>query len=435
MTVQSDSYLKPFEAVTHAGDPDWLLAQRARALTHFQERGFPHRRVEAWRYSDLSRAVQSDYAPAVPSTQTLELDASFAALKPHQLIFVNGFLRPDLSDISDLPSGVSLLSLGDAVLSEKWIADTLGKKAPADDQAVQSLNLALAQDGYVLNVDAGVVLGRPLQIIYHSDSAAAFAAHLRHVIRLGEGARVDLIETHTGAGKAKFLIDHVTELDLAKNAILNQIVVQDEALDTICLTTQNVTLAQGAQLERFSFTLGAAFSRAQNFIDFAGEGAHAGLYTAFALTGTQLGDATTVMNHKAAHTTSMTQSKGVLDERAVGVFQGKVTVARGAQKVDGEQMSNALLLSRTASMNAKPELEIYADDVLCAHGSTIGELDQNALFYLRSRGVPEASARALLITAFLDEVIEKCPLEGAKDILRQIGENWFAREKPTATES
>lgn len=435
MTVQSDTYLKQFEAVNHAGDPDWLVAQRVQARAHFQETGFPHRRVEAWRYSDLSRAVKSEYAPAVPNTQTLDLDTSFASLKPHQLVFVNGFLRPDLSDISTLPAGVSLLSLGDAVLSQNWLADTLGKKKLGDDQAVQSLNLALAQDGYVLDVEAGVTIDRPLQIIYHSQGENASAAHLRHVIRLGEGARVDLIETHTGAGNAKFLIDHVSEVDLAKNAILNQIVVQDEALDTICLTTQNVTLAQGAQLERFSFTLGAAFSRAQNFVDLAGAGAHAGLYTAFALTSTQLGDATTVMNHKAAHTTSMTQSKGVLDERAIGVFQGKVVVARGAQKVDGEQRSNALLLSRTASMNAKPELEIYADDVLCAHGSTIGELDGNALFYLRSRGVPEASARALLITAFLDEVIEKCPLEGAKDILRQIGENWFAREKTTAATS
>lgn len=429
MTAQSDTYLKHFDAVTHAGDPDWLAVQRAQARTHFQETGFPHRRVEAWRYSDLSRAVTADYAPAVPSTQTPELDASFASLNPYRLIFINGFLRTDLSDVSALPSGVSLVSLGDAVLSQNWLADVLSKKALGDDQAVQSLNLALAQDGYVLNVEAGVTLERPLQIIYHSECATASAAHLRHVIRLGEGARVDLIETHTGAGKAAFLIDHVTEIDLAKNAVLNQIVVQDEAHETICLTTQNVTLAQGAQLERFSFTLGAAFSRAQNFVDFAGEGAHAGLYTAFALTGTQLGDTTTIMNHNAAHTTSMTQSKGVLDGRAVGVFQGKVKVARGAQKVDGEQISNALLLSRTASMNTKPELEIYADDVLCAHGSTIGELDGNALFYLRSRGVPLAIARALLVSAFLDEVIEKCPLEGAKDILRQIGENWFSREK------
>lgn len=428
MTVQSDTYLKQFETVQHANDPDWLATHRAQALAHFQKAGFPHRRVEAWRYSDLSRAVTADYAPATPSTDACEVDATFAPLTPYRLVFVNGFMRADLSDASDLPAGVTLQSLNDAVLSQAWLAEAVGKRKPEDDQAVQSLNLAMAQDGYVLNIDAGVSLDRPLQIIYHSEGNVASAAHLRHVIRLGEGARADVIETHTGAGNAKFLIDHVSDLELAKNAVLNQVVVQDEARETICLTTQNVTLAEGAQLERFSFTLGAAFSRAQNFVDFAGEGAHAGLYTAFALTGTQLGDATTVMNHNSPNTTSMTQSKGVLDDRAVGVFQGKVKVARDAQKVDGEQMSNALLLSRTASMNAKPELEIYADDVLCAHGSTIGELDQDALFYLRSRGVPEATARALLISAFLDEVIEKCPLDGAKDILRQLGEEWFARD-------
>lgn len=425
-----EQYLEAFSALAPQGDPAWLLARRRMARDIFAAAGFPHRRVEAWRYTDLRRALAKEgYVPAQRYDGPLAYDvetvgpgaAAFGDVERHMLVCVNGFFRPDLSS-ADLPDGVSVKPLSEAV-KETGFEDFL----TTDDNLhpVNALNSALMQDGLVIRVEAGKDAGKPLHMVHVTTSAGASAAHMRHVIALEEDAKLCLLETHLGQGGAGYLANHVTETHLGEGAALTHIKLQDEAKDALHVAANNLRLAANAKYYGFVLALGARLSRHETDAVFKGEGAHADMHGALALRGKQLGDISTYVDHAVPGCSSNAHVKSVLDEEATGVFQGRVLVAKDAQKTDGRQLSNALLLSRDAGMNAKPELEIYADDVQCAHGSTIGELDGTALFYLRSRGIDEATARSLLIRAFLDEVLETIPLDGVKqDIGSQI-DVWF----------
>ena len=219
--------------------------------------------------------------------------------------------------------------------------------------------------------------------------------------------------------------DIVTDIAIGEGARLNHIKLQDEASDAVHLATMRARLAAEAKLSSFTLTLGCGVSRGQSFVLFSGEGAEANIDGAYALRGNQHADQFCVIDHAVPACSSHTLFKGVLDGKSEGVFQGKVIVRPHAQKSDGRQMTHALLLSRDAAMNAKPELEIYADDVQCAHGSTVGELSKEAIFYLRSRGIPEVEARRLLVLAFLDEALDLAPHEETRNALKRLVLEWF----------
>ncbi|MDO8422760.1 MAG: Fe-S cluster assembly protein SufD [Parvibaculum sp.] len=421
-----ETYQHQRDALAAAG-PDWLRAARDAAMDAFAQAGLPHRRMEDWRYTDLARLLEKATLTPVPlhsGSVALPADrhsfSMFNAIDRHVIVFVDGLLRADLSDI---PSGVSFAPLGD-VLGAGWtkaLIEAPVNKAQATN--VLALNLGLMSGGFGLHLAVGQKLAKPLHLVHLALGDGA--SHSRNLIRLDDGAEATIYETCVSAGATNYFADAVTNVSLGEGARLTLVKVQDEAAGGIHLATLSAQLYARSYLSAFTMTLGAGLSRCQNFVRFEGEGAEAHVNGATALRGRQQGDQFCVTDHAVPHCTSATLFRTVLDDAATGVFQGKVIVRPHAQKTDGRQMSNALILSRDAAMNAKPELEIYADDVQCAHGSTIGELNREALFYLRSRGIDEQSARQLLISAFLDEAFETVPDEAAREGLRGLAADWF----------
>jgi len=404
----------------------WLAERRDAAMKEFAMSGLPHRRLEDWRYTDLARALEKATlvsAPAHKGDVALpEADAIkvFAAADRHVVVFVNGALQTKLSA---LPSGVTVVEL-DAALNTDWAKALVDARVSnAQATSVTALNLALMRGGLALRVAKGTKLDKPLHLVHLA--TADGASHRRNLVRLDDGAEATIYESYVGAGATNYFADVVTNVSLGADARLTHIKVQDEAAGAVHLATLTATLGARSYFSSFVMTLGSALSRNQAFVRFDGEGAEAHVNGATALRGRQHGDQFCIVDHAVPHCTSATLFRTVLDDASTGVFQGKVIVRPHAQKTDGRQMSNALILSRDAAMNAKPELEIYADDVQCAHGSTIGELNREALFYLRSRGIDEQTARQLLISAFLDEAFETVPDDAAREGLRALAADWF----------
>ena len=404
----------------------WLSARRDAAMKEFATSGLPHRRLEDWRYTDLARALEKASVFFTPLHKSILTDLThpainvFAAVDRHVIVFVNGVLQTKLFD---LPSSVTVSALGDALSAEWAKALIVERVTEAQAANVTALNLALMRGGLALHLAEGVKLDKPLHLIYLSGDDGA--SHRRNLIRLDDGAEATIYESYVGAGATNYFADVVTNVSLGSEARLTHIKVQDEAAGAVHLATLTAALAAKSYFSSFTMTLGSALSRNQTFVRFDGEGAEAHVNGATALRARQHGDQFCVVDHAVPSCLSSTLYRTVLDEASTGVFQGKVVVRPHAQKTDGRQMSNALILSRDAAMNAKPELEIYADDVQCAHGSTIGELNREALFYLRSRGIDEQTARQLLISAFLDEAFETVPDDAARDGLRALAADWF----------
>jgi Fe-S cluster assembly protein SufD len=418
-------------AVSHPNLPgadSWLAPRRAAALAAFVEVGIPHRRLEDWKYTDLRRALEKVNIAAAPVHEGAVVlpdrpsASAFAGIDTHKLVFVNGRFHAGLSGATKLPKGVERHTLAD-VTHEQWAKDLIERRFGHTKQAedIVDLNTALMADGVALRIRKGVSLDKPLHLVFVS--ADDGASHTRNLVLLEDEASATIFESHIG-NTASFA-DIVTDVALGQGAELRHLKLLDDAAEAIHLATLRATLAAKSHLEHFTLTIGSGLSRSQSFVAFTGEGAHAGIDGAYALRSAQHADHFCVTDHAVPHCTSHTLFKGVLDGASEGVFQGKVLVRPGAQKTDGRQMTQALLLSRDASMNAKPELEIYADDVQCAHGSTVGELSKDAIFYLRARGIPEKEARRLLVLAFLDDAIDLVPHEEARDAMRDLVSHWF----------
>ncbi len=361
----------------------------------------PTRQLEAWRYTDLKALAAMSFAtPAAPP-----VPVDLPDLGVPRLVFVNGVYDAARST----PPG---------------FMRTFVPAAPDEALPLAAINAEQARDGMTLDVPAGVDAGVVL-LVAHAGAAEAASVQLRHRITLGHGASLTLLEV--AAGQGVYWHNPVTEIMLAEQATLNHYRLQDESAEAFHLATILVELAATAVYNAFSLVLGARLSRAEVHARLTGPGANAHLNAAQLLRGRQHGDITTVVSHLAPACASRQTVKSVLADQARGVFQGKVAVDRIAQKTDGYQMSQALLLSPRAEMDVKPELEIFADDVKCSHGATIGALDPEQLFYLRSRGIPEEQARAMLIRAFLTEALEPVTWEPARALFETAIDNWWQR--------
>ncbi|MAB14358.1 Fe-S cluster assembly protein SufD [Parvibaculum sp.] len=431
----AQSFIDTFERerASLPGADGWLAARREAAVRELADAGLPHRRLEDWKYTDLRDVLEkAAFTPApvhqgavfLSEEDTRNGAALFHAIDRYKIVFVNGRLNRALSDMEDLPEGVVLKPFAD-VLGEAWTKALIERRFEINWQAqsVSALNMALMADGVALHVEEGVTLDKPVHLIFLA--ADDGASHMRTLVRLEKQAQATVFETHASAGAAHYFVDLVTEVSLGVGATLNHIKLQDEAEDAVHLATMRAALADEAKLDSFTMIAGGGVSRGQTFVEFEGRAAEAHVNGAYALRGKQHADQFCVVDHAVPECNSHTHFKGVLDDESQGIFQGKVVVRPDAQQTDGRQMTNALLLSRDASINAKPELEIYADDVQCAHGSTIGELDKDALFYLRSRGIDEMTARQLLISAFLDEALDYAPHEEARAELKALVAGWF----------
>ena len=407
LSAELQPYIEAFEARPKAAEPSWLAHRRQGAIRRFGELGFPTRKQEAWRFTDL-RALQR--APFPPASGAAGVTASDIAPwrypgAAHRIVLVDGAFVPELSAIGELPAGVWLASSA-ATLRERpeLLEPALREVDTIGGQAFVSLNAALFADGVVLALPPGLALDGTIEII-HLGRATSRSAQLRNLILLAAGSRATLIETYAGEGA--YWTNAVGVIGLGAGAALRHVKLQDESPAAIHFGHNRVDLGRDARYEGFILSLGGRLSRHDVQAKFDGEGAACGLFGAILLRGEQECTVATVIDHAAPGCTTREYFKTVASDRAHGAFLGSIGVRPQAQKTDANQLSKSLLLGRRAAIDTKPELEILADDVKCSHGATVGDLDEAALFYLESRGIPAAEARRMLVEAFAAEAIER----------------------------
>ena len=436
-TKAEQAYLDLFEAAENAlpgARESFVAGLRANAIGTYGRLGLPHRRVEAWKYTDL-RTRLTDVNPlgkgegvAVSGAALSEaLGAELANLPAYRLVVVEGDLRADLSDLAGLKSaGVEAVSLARALEKPPpWLKKTLAQINPREDDAVLALNTALMTGGVALRIGKGAILDKPVHLIQLDGEGDPASIFTRNVVIAEPGSSATLLESFGSLGLRALQRNAVTELKVGAEAAVKHVKVQREREDAFHLSTWLVELGPDARYDAFQFSTGAGLARNQVYLCFAGEGAAADISGAFLLRARQHCDTTLLVEHRVPRCVSRELFKAVLDGESRGVFQGKIVVSPGAQKTDGKQMAGALLLSETAEFDSKPELEIFADDVICGHGATSGQIDDDLLFYLEARGIPEEAARALLIQAFVAEAIERVEDEGLRDAVAAASAAWL----------
>ena len=386
---------------------------RAAAAASFERLGLPGPRDEAWKYTNLRSLAAIGFAEPVlvVDAHPALLDA-LPGLDAPRLVFVDGRFRADLSD--------------GARVGVQAGPPSFGRLARPDRDAFAALNTMLTEDGARIGVAEGVD-GGTLQIVSVATDGhhRAVAFHPRHRIELGAGARLTIVEIAVGEGV--YLHNPLTEIVVGEGATLTHLRLQDEATGAFHVATIYAEIASAARYDSFLLNMGARLSRNEVHARIVGDHAVVHLNCAQLLRGDQHGDFTTVLAHDAVAGQSRQTVRNVLDGAARGVFQGRIDVARIAQKTDGFQMNHALLLSPLAEVDSKPELRINADDVKCSHGATVGALDPDQLFYLRSRGVGELDARAMLIRGFLSESLAEIPHEAGRALFERAVDHWWER--------
>lgn len=407
-----------------------LAAERNAAFESFAATGLPHRRIEDWKYTDL-RALMRDAKPlaAPPAeadvTRAKGLSGLAKELEARQLVFVNGMLVRELSDLEKLEPGLSIRSMSDALREgDPLIAGHQTIMAVARDNTAAALNTALMGDGALIHVAAGAVIERPLHLTIIAPNEGA-AVYMRSGMTVEKGARVMLIESHRGENGADYQFNGALALQIADEAHVDHVKVIREGADALHLSTLVAEIGARVRFNNFTFTTGGKVVRNQMFVTFKGADTVAAVRGASLLRGRQHVDHTLVVDHVAPGCQSRDLFKAVLDDHARSVFQGKITVRQAAQRTDGRMMTRALLLSEHAEADNKPELEIFADNVQCGHGATTGALDEDLLFYLLARGIPRNQAEALLIESFAGEAIDGIEHAGLRDALMQRVGKWL----------
>jgi len=369
----------------------------------------PHRKMEDWRWTDLRQLIDRPYPPhqtvvaAPKDVEQLLKSSPFVKVAGARMVFVNGHYSAEHSQLKN---------------------DELAAQVKSDESVIH-MNAAFATDGARLKISG--TADTPIELLFIATNADARTIATRNVIEIEKGASATLIETHLGEGS--YLSNSVTEIIVGEGARLDRIKVELEAADAIHLSHAHFTLLKNTVLNDFTLTSGAKTNRQNGTVDFKGPGTDAKVSGAFMLGGKQHADTRLMIDHQVPRCTSRELFKCVMDDHARGIFQGKVVVQRDAQKTDGKQSSHALLLSETAEFDAKPELEIFADDVICGHGATAGDLNHDHLFYLMSRGISASDAKSLLIAAFVGEAFDVIVHEGIKEALVKFSNKWLAEHR------
>ena len=417
--------LAPSPAWLGRGEDAWAAGIRAAARGRLQTRGLPTAKAETWRHTNLNKLLAltprpeaPDDAPALDRAPALLAGNAVAA----RLVFVNGRLNPALSRLDELPEGLTLGSLGHA-LAGPTALPALGHED--ETRPFHDLATALMSDGVVLNLAPGVAIDQPIECVHVAIAdGEAGAHHLRHLIEIGEGSAMSLVEYRVELGAGARLVNESTNIELAPGARLTLRRLAEMGDESFRVHQSFARLDAGARLDAFVVLLGGALNREELVATLEGEEANCRLGGVYLLGDRQHGDIITEVTHAVPNTASDQVFKGVLDDRAHAVFQGRVTVSPGAQGTDGRQLNKTLLLSDRAEIDTKPELEIFADDVKCAHGATTGALDEDALFYLRARGIPLDRARRLLVEAFLADALEGVEQADLREILEARIARW-----------
>lgn len=414
-------------AALPANEP--VRALREKALRLFAEKGLPHRRVEEWKYTDL-RALIREMPPLAQGADKAAIAEAkktsvLAKIGAREITFVNGAFVAELSDLNGLEKGLTIRTLGDALKNSPAIAALLAKINPNKYDAVFALNTAALNEGVVIEVAAGAQIAKPVHIRHIVTGTAPVSVFGRALVTVGAKAQATIVQSHVGPDAVAYQSNTILQLSVADDAELDIVRVQAEGDKAIHLSMMIGAIGEQSRFRSFALTTGAAVSRHTVPFAYAGKDARATIAGATLLRGKQHADTTLEVDHALPGGESRELFKTVLDDETRGVFQGLIIVRPDAQKTDGRMMSAALLLGESAEMDNKPELEIFADDVQCAHGATTGALDDDLLFYLRARGIPKKEAESLLIQSFFGEAIETIQNDKVRDAVMARAAKWL----------
>jgi Fe-S cluster assembly protein SufD len=411
--------------------PEWFEVLRREARESFGRLGFPTRKDESWRLTDLSRLAATNFvpAPAVADQRAQEAirENRFADLGCPRIVFANGRLVESLSTVSQLPAGVEVGSLRAALREDSpVVSEHLGRYAGFREHPFSALNLAFAGAGAVVQVTRGTVVEEPIQIVFLSlGGAEPVMTHPRVLIIAEPNSEVRVVETHVGSDEAVYFNNSVTEVLAQDGAVVDYYKFQQDSGRSFHLGTIETHQLRSSNVRSSVITLGGGLVRNDTGAVLNGEGGWAELDGLSLVGDDHHLDNFTRIEHLKAHCDSRELYKGILMDRATGVFRGRIVVAKGAQRTDSKQTNNNLLLSDHAQINTKPQLEIYADDVKCTHGATVGQLDPDAIFYLRARGISLAAARSILTYAFASEVVGRVKVEPLREALDRHLFEWL----------
>lgn len=429
-TPLANPYVDAFhahETLLPGGEANWLTTLRQQAIGAFNQTGFPSRHTEEWRYTSLGTLHKELFSPGIPgASHALDPDLALAGNHP-RIVFVNGYLDTTVSRLHDLPEGLEIQRLNEA-LADRESLEPLFQSSARAVAAVKNLNTAFLMDGMVITIAADAEIAPPIEIIHMmTDETAARADHLHHVIQAGANSSASFIETYIGAGR--YWTNILWDVTLEAGARLASCKIEQEGPEALHLAQTDVRLSSHARYASFSLLTGGRTVRHEINVTFAGEKADCQLSGAYLTRHGQSHEIATLIDHATPDNVSAQAYNGVLDSGAHTAFQGRVIVRPDAQRSNADQTNHNLLLARGADANSKPELEIYADDVKCSHGSTVGEIDQNMMFYLMTRGLDEAAARSLLVEAFVGGIIDGIERSDIQDMARRVAGRWMTQPR------
>lgn len=423
-TALETSILEAYREKRSPAEPAWLSEIRAAGFERFRAVGFPGPRDEAWKYTNVAPILRVPFATAGASRRpTVRVDLSAIAGEGPQIVFVNGRYAADLSSAGTRPDGVEVVSLREALSRQpESLRPHLGRIA-REGNAFADVNSALFDDGAFVRIPAGAVVAEPIQLVFLSEpGTSATVSHVRNLVVAERGSQATVVESWIGEAAGLYFTNAVTEVAVGEGAVLDFYKLERESLDAFHIATMEVLEKRDSVFTSHSLTLGGALVRNDLNVRLDAPGAGCTLNGLFLGSGTQHLDNHTRIDHAKPHGTSRELYKGIMSGKSRGVFNGRIIVRPDAQKTDAMQTNKNLLLSKEALVNSEPALEIFADDVKCRHGSTIGQLDETAMFYLRSRGIGEEDARSLLVYAFASDVASRIRIEPLRAMVeRQLG--------------
>ena len=418
-TALERSLLDAFREARSTREPEWLAAVRRAGLDRFRAAGFPGPRDEAWKYTNVAPILKVPFAPAVEEGPR-RVPESRPAAEKIQLVFVNGRYAAELSSGTSARDGVVVASLRETLAKRPEELEPHLARIAREGNAFADVNAALLEDGAFVRIPAGAVLADPIHLVFLSEpDFGPTVSHPRNVIVAGPRSQAAVVESWIGTAGALYFTNAVTETILGEGAVLDFYKLERESLAAFHVATMEVLQGRDSSFTSHSITLGGALVRNDLNVRLDAPGAGCTLNGLFLGSGTQHLDNHTKIDHAQPHGTSRELYKGIMSGRSRGVFNGRIIVRPDAQKTDAMQTNKNLLLSKEALVNSEPALEIFADDVKCRHGSTIGQLDETAAFYLRSRGIGEEEARNLLVYAFASDVASRIRIAPVRALVEE----------------
>lgn len=420
------SLFKDFENHLNGEKAAPLHKVRKEAIDKFAELDFPDVHQEDWRFTDISPILKHTFnyadrkSAAIPKRNGISRFL-FNGLQSHVIIFLNGFYSPELSTLLPLPDGVTIGGLADSLKkNDERIADHVSKYAAFGENVFTALNTAFTVDGAYILLPDNTIIDCTVHILFLSTGTEKIISQPRNLIITGKNSQVKIIEHYESLSSGVYFTNAVTEVHASEGSNIDVTKIQSESLDAYHVATTEVSLDSNSNYESHAVSLGANIYRHNLNVILKGEGSNTTLEGLYLLSGDQLSDTHSLIDHASPHCTSQERYKGILDGKSHGVFNGKIMVRKGAQRTNSYQENRNIILSDEAKVDTKPQLEIFADDVKCSHGATVGQLSKDSMFYMRSRGISEEQARSILIYAFANDVLKGIKIEEVRNRLEGI---------------